>query len=335
MTRPAVSQHLRVLTDAGLLEVRGGGNKRLYRSRPEGLRDAAAFLEEMWADNLAAQAARPSARSGRSEPARRRESDRDRRRSWCGRADAADQCASRDRGRTGPIRRACACGGRPRPSSTRGPAGPVESTRRVAGSCRASSSSWCRRATRVHVRVGADRGACSAAASMRVEVRFVADAGDTIMTLRHSGIPASEAGRHNEGWDYFLPLLVDVVQLRCIPIRAAIPLAPLDLGAQGVEALLPRTHGRARATRPRRAAARREACRSGARRRLARDVHDPSSAQRTLRCCDTPGCEMPDLRVARSRCPRPIRARPRSAARGSDDRTGSPRTSNVCTSSAV
>jgi DNA-binding transcriptional ArsR family regulator len=53
MTRPAVSQHLRVLTDAGLLEVRAEGNKRLYRSRPEGLRDAAAFLEEMWADNLA------------------------------------------------------------------------------------------------------------------------------------------------------------------------------------------------------------------------------------------------------------------------------------------
>ncbi len=53
MTRPAVSQHLRVLTDAGLLEVRAEGNRRLYRWRPEGLRDAATFLEEMWADNLA------------------------------------------------------------------------------------------------------------------------------------------------------------------------------------------------------------------------------------------------------------------------------------------
>ncbi len=40
-------------------------------------------------------------------------------------------------------------------------------------------------------------------------MRFVADAGDTIMTLRHSGIPASEVGRHNDGWDYFLPLLVE------------------------------------------------------------------------------------------------------------------------------
>ena len=52
MTRPAVSQHLRVLTEAGLLDVRAEGNKRLYRLRPEGLRDAATFLEEMWADNL-------------------------------------------------------------------------------------------------------------------------------------------------------------------------------------------------------------------------------------------------------------------------------------------
>ena len=53
MSRPAVSQHLRVLTDAGLVEVRPDGNRRLYRWRPEGLRDAAAFLEEMWSDNLA------------------------------------------------------------------------------------------------------------------------------------------------------------------------------------------------------------------------------------------------------------------------------------------
>jgi DNA-binding transcriptional ArsR family regulator len=53
MSRPAVSQHLRVLADAGLVEVRPQGNRRLYRWRPEGLRDAAAFLDEMWADRLA------------------------------------------------------------------------------------------------------------------------------------------------------------------------------------------------------------------------------------------------------------------------------------------
>jgi DNA-binding transcriptional ArsR family regulator len=53
MSRPAVSQHLRVLSDAGLVEVRPAGNRRFYRWRPEGLRDAAAFLEEMWSDRLA------------------------------------------------------------------------------------------------------------------------------------------------------------------------------------------------------------------------------------------------------------------------------------------
>ena len=53
ISRPAVSQHLRVLSDAGLVAVRPDGNRRLYRWRPDGLRDAAAFLEEMWSDRLA------------------------------------------------------------------------------------------------------------------------------------------------------------------------------------------------------------------------------------------------------------------------------------------
>jgi DNA-binding transcriptional ArsR family regulator len=53
ISRPAVSQHLRVLTSAGLLEVRPDGNRRLYRWRPEGLRDAAAFVQEMWSGRLA------------------------------------------------------------------------------------------------------------------------------------------------------------------------------------------------------------------------------------------------------------------------------------------
>ena len=53
MSRPAVSQHLKALTDSGLVEVRADGNRRLYRWRREGLRDAAAFLDEMWSDGLA------------------------------------------------------------------------------------------------------------------------------------------------------------------------------------------------------------------------------------------------------------------------------------------
>jgi DNA-binding transcriptional ArsR family regulator len=53
MSRPAVSQHLRVLTEAGLVEVHPDGNRRLYRWRREGLRDAATFVEELWSDRLA------------------------------------------------------------------------------------------------------------------------------------------------------------------------------------------------------------------------------------------------------------------------------------------
>lgn len=53
ISRPAVSQHLRVLSDAGLVRVRPAGNRRLYRWRREGLNDAATFVEEMWADRLA------------------------------------------------------------------------------------------------------------------------------------------------------------------------------------------------------------------------------------------------------------------------------------------
>ena len=53
MSRPAVSQHLKVLADSGLVEVRPDGNRRLYRWRREGLRDATTFFDEMWSAGLA------------------------------------------------------------------------------------------------------------------------------------------------------------------------------------------------------------------------------------------------------------------------------------------
>lgn len=45
MTRPAVSQHLRVLKESGLLWERREGTKRLYRLRRKGLYDIYKFLE--------------------------------------------------------------------------------------------------------------------------------------------------------------------------------------------------------------------------------------------------------------------------------------------------
>ena len=53
ISRPAVSQHLRVLRDAGLGDVRADGNHRLYRARVEALAGVARFVDEMWADRLA------------------------------------------------------------------------------------------------------------------------------------------------------------------------------------------------------------------------------------------------------------------------------------------
>ncbi|HYZ91423.1 MAG TPA: metalloregulator ArsR/SmtB family transcription factor [Actinomycetota bacterium] len=48
VTRPAISQHLRVLKEAGLVNERRDGTRRLYRARPEGLRELRRFLEEFW-----------------------------------------------------------------------------------------------------------------------------------------------------------------------------------------------------------------------------------------------------------------------------------------------
>src|ERR671914_1775537 len=53
VTRPAVSQHLRVLKDAQLLVERREGTRRLYRARPEGLAELRAFLDDFWDGGLA------------------------------------------------------------------------------------------------------------------------------------------------------------------------------------------------------------------------------------------------------------------------------------------
>ena len=48
VTRTAVSQHLTVLKNAGLLTERRDGTRRLYRARPEGLAGLRQFLDDMW-----------------------------------------------------------------------------------------------------------------------------------------------------------------------------------------------------------------------------------------------------------------------------------------------
>jgi DNA-binding transcriptional ArsR family regulator len=48
VTRPAVSQHLRILRRAGLVTERRAGTRRLYAFRPEGLRELRSFVESFW-----------------------------------------------------------------------------------------------------------------------------------------------------------------------------------------------------------------------------------------------------------------------------------------------
>lgn len=52
VSRTAVSQHLTVLKEAGLLVERRQGTRRLYRARPEALDDLRRFLDSMWASSL-------------------------------------------------------------------------------------------------------------------------------------------------------------------------------------------------------------------------------------------------------------------------------------------
>jgi DNA-binding transcriptional ArsR family regulator len=53
VTRPAVSQHLRVLRDVGLVTARKDGTRRIHSANPDGLAELRAYVERMWTDALA------------------------------------------------------------------------------------------------------------------------------------------------------------------------------------------------------------------------------------------------------------------------------------------
>ena len=54
VSRPAVSQHLRVLKDAGLVVDRPAGNRRIYQLDPEGVDGLREYLDRFWNRALAA-----------------------------------------------------------------------------------------------------------------------------------------------------------------------------------------------------------------------------------------------------------------------------------------
>ena len=54
MSRPAVSQHLKVLKEAGLVSERREGTRRLYFVEPSGLDELRRYLDSFWGDVLGA-----------------------------------------------------------------------------------------------------------------------------------------------------------------------------------------------------------------------------------------------------------------------------------------
>ncbi|MEL7026382.1 MAG: metalloregulator ArsR/SmtB family transcription factor [Pseudomonadota bacterium] len=52
ISRPAVSQHLKVLGDAGLVTVRAEGTRRIYTLAPKGAAPLRAWLDRLWTDAL-------------------------------------------------------------------------------------------------------------------------------------------------------------------------------------------------------------------------------------------------------------------------------------------
>jgi DNA-binding transcriptional ArsR family regulator len=70
ITQPAVSQHLRVLREAGLVIHRCEGACRYYRPNPEGLAELREYIESLWDDALAAYAADDPARKKKRKKGR-------------------------------------------------------------------------------------------------------------------------------------------------------------------------------------------------------------------------------------------------------------------------
>lgn len=61
VSRPAVSQHLKVLSDAGLVIATPRGNRRLYAISPDGVAALRAYLDTLWDDALASYSAHAQA----------------------------------------------------------------------------------------------------------------------------------------------------------------------------------------------------------------------------------------------------------------------------------
>jgi DNA-binding transcriptional ArsR family regulator len=71
VSRPAVSQHLKVLKSAGLVRVEPRGNRRLYLVNPDGLEELREYVDSFWTDALQAYGAEIARRANAKIPRRK------------------------------------------------------------------------------------------------------------------------------------------------------------------------------------------------------------------------------------------------------------------------
>ncbi len=75
VSRPAVSQHLKVLYAAGLVRARAAGTARIYTVRREGLVELRAYLDGFWDDVLDAYAQAANQQTGEADDSTGKEDD--------------------------------------------------------------------------------------------------------------------------------------------------------------------------------------------------------------------------------------------------------------------
>lgn len=68
VSRPAISQHLKVLTDAGLVQATPDGNRRIYAIAPLGVAELRDYLDSLWDDALGAFARAAHAQARKDMP---------------------------------------------------------------------------------------------------------------------------------------------------------------------------------------------------------------------------------------------------------------------------
>jgi len=68
VTRPAISQHLRILKDANLVMDRAEGTRRLYQLNPEGFESLREYFEQFWTQALIAFKQKVEEQATKKEP---------------------------------------------------------------------------------------------------------------------------------------------------------------------------------------------------------------------------------------------------------------------------